>query len=73
MASTDAEKSLAEILEDLHRRCVAILREEIDHAAEEASKGEFDPVPVAASLPEGTREAAADDCGGEAAGRISHA
>ena len=43
VASTDAEKSLPEIMENLHRRCIAILREEIDHAAEQAKKGAFDP------------------------------
>jgi len=43
MAGADPEKPLADLMDDLHRRSVAILREEIDHAAEEAKKGEFDP------------------------------
>ena len=43
MAGADPEKPLADLMDDLHRRSVAILAEEIDHAAEQANKGEFDP------------------------------
>ena len=43
MAGAETEKPLTDLVENIHRRCVAILGEEIDHAAEEAKKGEFDP------------------------------
>ena len=42
-AGADLEKPLADLLDDFHRRSVAILAEEIDHAAEQANNGEFDP------------------------------
>ncbi len=43
MPGADPERPLADLTDEIHRRCVVILGEEIDHAAEEASKGEFDP------------------------------
>ena len=43
MPGANPEKPLADVIDEIHRRCVVILGEEIDHEAEEASKGEFDP------------------------------
>ncbi len=40
MPGANPEKPLADVIDEIHRRCVVILGEEIDHAAEEASKGE---------------------------------
>lgn len=43
MAGADPDKQLADLTDEIHRRCVVILGEEFDHVAEEAKKGKFDP------------------------------
>ena len=35
-------RALDEMVENLHRRCIILLREELDHAAEQAKAGELD-------------------------------